>query len=76
MELKPLTFDSYLPIRVVIDDGREYFSLVKIVIGRNEIEDDPVSAVGLDAILQLLVVQAEHRVRRRNAEQQLVPEKV
>ena len=76
MELKPLKFDSYLPIRVVIDDGREYFSLVKIVIGRNEIEDDPVSAVGLDAVLQLLVVQAEHRVRRRNAEQQLVSEKV
>ena len=63
---------AYLPIGVIVDDGGEYFSLVKIVVGGDEVEDDPVAAVRLDPVLQLLVVQTEQRVGSGHTEQQLV----
>ena len=65
---------SHLPVGVVVDDGREDLPLVQLEVGRDEVEDDPVASVRLDAVLQLLVVQAEEGVSRGDPEQQLVPE--
>ena len=51
--------EVYLPIGVICDDGREDFPLMEVVVCGHEVEDDPVAAVRLDAVLQLLVVQTE-----------------